>query len=454
MSVERTSRREFLRRSTEAGISITALGAFLSSGTGQARAVRRSQAPSMISIAINDSPWLPSFQQVVKIYRQETGNIVNLRVFPFAGLLSKELNAINVKSREFDILNLNEGWCATFYDAAFVTPLQHIDPHFRWPSGVIEYDYVCRWDHRTHFFSRSGTVYGLPINGNIQLFYYRQDLYDELGLTPPQTWEQVIAAAKKARAKYKDVYGYVVRGQGGGYSVTYNFLPVLRGFRGDVFANPPHDWTVTINNKEAQLAIDLYLELASYGPAQPQNIGQSEMIALMQSGKALQCHMVAAAYPNLDDQTQSSVVDKVNSTLIPKPSSGVHATTSGIWIMGIPTHITSAQQKAAYDFLIWLMGKNAQMKYAQAGGIVTRQDVYRSSLAHQQQFRYMKAMAASAPYIHLGIDYSFSPKLLQITDLRLNEIVGRLIKPKQGLDKMASEIAKVVTEAGLGKRSR
>jgi len=453
MSNEKVSRSEFVRRSAEVGVSVTALGAFLSSGTGAglARAATRHQAPSMISIAMSDAPWLPSFQQVVQAYRQETGNTVNLRIFPFAGLLSKELNAINVKSEEFDILNLNEGWCATFYDAGFVTPLQHIDPHFSWPSGVIEYDGLARWNQHMHFFSPSGTVYGLPINGNIQLFYYRQDLYNELGLQVPQTWDHVIAAARKARSKDKNLYGYVVRGQGGGYSVTYNFLPLLRGFKGDVFANPPHDWTVTINSKEAQQAIELYLELASYGPPQPQNIGQSEMIALMQAGKALQCHMVAAAYSNLDDQTQSSVAGKVNTAVIPKPASGVHATTSGIWVMGIPSHISGAQQKSALQFLIWLMEKTTQMKYAQAGGIVTRQDVYQSSLAHQQQFRFMKAMAASEPYIHRGVDYSFGPKVLQITELRLNEIVGRIIKPKQGLDKMASEIAQVVKGAGLGK---
>jgi len=438
------SRREFLSRGVKAGISFSALGMFLSSCavTGEQQAGRGS-AP--ISIAINQSPWLKSFQSIVDIYKEDTGNDVNLRIFPFEGLRSKLLNAASIKSEEFDLYTINEGWAAQFYDAGFVTPMQDIDPDFELDGSVIEYDSVTRWDKSLGYFSKDGPVYGIPINGNIQLLYYRRDLYDEMGLEPPETWDDVIAATKEARRKLdSNIYGYTMRGKPGGYAVLYDYLPLLRGFGGDIFANPPEDYSVTINSDEGRQAVELFLELLSYGPPEPQAIGQADQLALMQSGRTLQTHTPNGAFPLMDDEVQSSVPDKIGYTVVPRPSEGVHAPTGGIWVMGIPQHIQSSQKEAAYSFLQWLLAKENHLRYAESSGIATRQDVYESDLAEQEKFRYMRATAASSPYVTRGADYVFGSKVHEVAERRLSEIAAGLLQPKDALDTMADEIAKVV----------
>jgi multiple sugar transport system substrate-binding protein len=442
---EGVSRREFLSRSFTAGVSVVALGTFLSSCGVTGRRQGGGGDTSTISIAINDSPWLPSFEQIVRVYQEETGNVVNIRAFPFEGLLSKELNAVNNKTGEFDLLNLHGAAAPTFYRGGFIAPLEEIDSGFEWPPEVINYRNLGRWDQDISFFSETGTVYALPINGNIQVLYYRQDLYDEMGLEPPTTWEEAIAAAKQVKKVDSDVYGYVIRGAVGN-EVVFNFLPVLRSFGADVFANEPEDWSVTINSDEALQAIELYLELASYGPPEPESVGQTDMISLFQSGRSLQNHMVTAAYPDIQDEAASVVADKVGYAVVPKPEGGEHGPTIGAWHMGIPSHISDSQKQAAYDFLMWLMTKDAQMQYAQVGGQVTRQDVY-EALGDQEEFRWMKAVADSTPYLHREMSYSFGPELERIMGRRLNEIVAGRLEPKKGLDMIAREIKPVVEEA-------
>ena len=40
-------------------------------------------------------------------------------------------------------------------------------------------------------------VYGLPFVGNVELFVYREDLFEKYGLSaPPKTWDDVLNAAK------------------------------------------------------------------------------------------------------------------------------------------------------------------------------------------------------------------------------------------------------------------
>lgn len=53
--------------------------------------------------------------------------------------------------------------------------------------------------------SYKGAVTGLPMRSHGQLFYYRKDVFDPLGLKPPETWDDVVAAGKAIRAHRTDI---------------------------------------------------------------------------------------------------------------------------------------------------------------------------------------------------------------------------------------------------------
>ena len=166
-------------------------------------APRRQDVPSVgpISIQINDSPWYAGFEALVNQYVDTTGNQVNLDVTPFAGMLQKSRNAVQASESEFDLMNLNEQWYSQFYKGGLVVPIKEIDPEFELDPNIIEYDYSTRWDFDIDYSGPNGDIYGLPINGNIQLFFYRKDLLEEKGLDVPQTWDDVgtVAAAHRFR---------------------------------------------------------------------------------------------------------------------------------------------------------------------------------------------------------------------------------------------------------------
>jgi len=213
-----------------------------------------------VNILINDSPWFPGFEKLVNLYVEKSGNTVNLATTPFTGMQEKTRNATTAPESEFDIVNLNEGWYATFYAGKFMSDINAIDPDFVVDPNVIEYDYATRWDHNINYSSKNGTLYGLPINGNIQLLYYRKDLFDAAGLKAPATWDEVEAAAKKLMKK-PDLYGFSSRGQKAGFAVTYDWLAFLRACNGDWVAKPGSDWTVTVANENGKRAIDLWTKL-------------------------------------------------------------------------------------------------------------------------------------------------------------------------------------------------
>ena len=398
-----------------------------------------------ITILLNESPWLAGFEALVNKYVEETGNQVNLNRTPFNGMLEKSRNAVQASESEFDILTLNEQWYMQFYADGLVTPIKEIDPSFVLDPQVIEYEWATRWDPKLGYSSQNGDLYGLPINGNIMLFFYRKDLFAANGLEPPQTWADVEAAAQKL--KTNDMAGYVVRAN----PPNWEFQAFLASYGGNVIKldEQTGEWEVTLNSPEAHEALATWLKLGrDYGPANYADNGQAEMIALMASGKIQQMVLVGASAPDFDNPEKSVVIGNVAAIPVPGSKPGMNATMSGIWVMGIPHNLPDDRKQAALTFLKWALSKDAQLFYAQAGAIPVRQDVYEEMANDPKRGWWMKAMADSTPFIHAQPRLAETPQIIEVLDRRLKQALISEITPDQALLEGAKEIHKILTDAG------
>jgi multiple sugar transport system substrate-binding protein len=398
-----------------------------------------------ITILINESPWLAGFEALVNKYVEETGNQVTLNRTPFAGMLEKSRNAVQAPESEFDILTLNEQWYMQFYAGGLVTPIKEIDPNFVLDSQIIEYEWATRWDPELGYSTENGEIYGLPINGNIMLFFYRKDLFEAQGLDAPQTWADVEAAAQLL--KNEDMSGYVVRAN----PPNWEFQAFLASHGGSIFKldEKTGEWEVTLNSPEALQALNTWLKLGrEYGPANYSDNGQAEMIALMASGKVPQMVLVGAAAPDFDNPEKSTVIGNVAAVPVPGLVAGSNATMSGIWVTGIPHNLPDERKQAALSFLNWALTKDAQLFYAQAGAIPVRQDVYEEMSSDSEQGWWMKAMADSTAFIHAQPRLSETPQIIEVIDRRLKTALISEITPEEALLEAAKEIHKILTDAG------
>jgi len=397
-----------------------------------------------INIALHDSPWLPAFRKLVSLYEKETGVKIKLHVFPYSGLYEKLVATVTRGGKDFDIAMLDEPWVAFFYSGKYVEPLKNIDPEFEPDPAIISYKSLCRWSHEKNYTTPDGVLYALPILGNLQLFYYREDKYKEAGLsTPPYTWEDVITAAKKLHDPNKPFYGYVLRGQRGN-PIVYNFLPVLRSFGGDIFVNPPYDWTVRIDDEKGKAALDFYLSLRQWCPPGVGDIGQGDIIAMLATNRALQAITVAAAYSHFDNPQESIVPFKIDSTVIPRAKEGTHATTVGVWVMGIPKG--SQNKKLAFEFMKWATSKEAQMKFAEFGGVPVRSDVYRSELAKRKELRYLNAMNESFKYAQERPRIGEWYQIEDVMGMHLNKAVVGLESAEIALREIGKAIREIMKD--------
>ena len=72
--------------------------------------------------------------------------------------------------------------------------------------------------------SYKGVQYGIPVGNNGEVIVYNKDLLDQAGITPPKSWADLTAAAKKLTVEGR--YGFA-QTFGAGETLTWNWLTQL-----------------------------------------------------------------------------------------------------------------------------------------------------------------------------------------------------------------------------------
>jgi multiple sugar transport system substrate-binding protein len=434
------------RAALKGGLALA--GSTFGLGLARPRSARAAVAP--ITIVINQSPWFDGFRKLVEIYEKATGNKVTLDVNTFPGTLEKERQSVHASQGIYDLMPLNGLFFPEFYHGGFMQPLSDLDPSFKLDPNIPTFDDTVYWDEKTKTTNaKTGKLMTVPINPNIPLIYYRTDLYEKAGLKVPETWDQLLANAKKLNDPPR-IYGMVQRGSRGQTEVSYDWFPYLNSFGGNMFADEKAgDFTVTINSPAAKQALDFYLQLAKEaGHPNTGAQGQAQVIQNMATGKAGNVIMVIAAWSQMDDPAKSAVVGKVGFAVPPHAPGFKPAPPLGHWLAGIPKNVPKERQEAALAFLKWFQTADAQRQYAEAGAPPVRLDVLRSDLSAKPEHRWMKPLAEGLGFARQMWTVPEGAEIVSVLDLRLNQAVTGELKSADALNTMAAEIHAIMQKAG------
>lgn len=159
-------------------------------------------------------------------FTEQTGIKVTYTDVPFAAMREKLTAEMVAGSSDYDVVSVFDVWVPSM-TANFLEPLDS-----RLAARGID---MARYPAA---FSNAGRIgeayYGLPMRCHCQVLFYRRDLFDEVGLAVPRTWDDVIAAGKVLQDK-KGIAGVALpyaKNNGQNLMIWYNFL---WGAGGDLF---------------------------------------------------------------------------------------------------------------------------------------------------------------------------------------------------------------------------
>jgi len=197
-----------------------------------------------------------------------------------------------------------------------------------------------------------GKQVAVPIQSNVQLLYYRKDLFDAAGLKPPKTLDELEAAAKKLHSP-PGVYGFVSRGRK--TQAPYSWSHWLYANGGSWLTA---DGKPGINTPAAVAATDQYVRLLrTYSDPGVTDNGPNEVQTQFLQGRSAMI-LDAVSWAGLfSDPSKSKVAGKWAGALAPPGPAGV---TYELWAWSLAMSPYSEKQKAAWLFIQWATSKEMQ----------------------------------------------------------------------------------------------
>ncbi|MGD1943422.1 MAG: ABC transporter substrate-binding protein [Leptolyngbyaceae cyanobacterium] len=199
--------------------------------------------------------------------------------------------------------------------------------------------------------SYDGSLYAVPFYGESSMLYYRTDLFDQAGITVPETptYAQVGEWAKQVHDPDNGVYGMCLRGKPG-WGENMAFLTTLTNTFGGRWFDM--DWQPTLDTPEWHNAINFYVNVMSqYGPPGASSNGFNENLALFSTGKCGMWIDATVAAGLLANPEASQVADRLG--FAPAPVESYPNGSNWLWAWALAVPQTSQSPEAAERFVAW-----------------------------------------------------------------------------------------------------
>jgi len=274
------------------------------------------------------------FNKVIKDFEQSHPNIKIKRLpVPYEQLLPKSLRQAKTHSLPTILVtdNLN---IPTMVAAGALAPIEKFGTldKSQYLQGPIETGAV------------DGKQYGVPVGSNDLALFYNKAMLKDAGVTPPKTWDEFVAAAKKLHNG--STYG-VAFSAPSDEQATWQFSPFVWANGGDF---------LKFDSPETVGALKLWQTLVKEGGASQSvvNFGQTQVYNEFAAKRAAMMVMGPWEMPALD---QAGIDYGV--VPLPVPSEDKPATSPiGGEDFAITTSATLDQQKAAWTYIEWMQDKD------------------------------------------------------------------------------------------------
>jgi len=137
-------------------------------------------------------------EEILPLFKKENPDIeVELQQIPWSAALEKLITSIAGGILP-DVAQIGTTWMSRLY---VMGAFENLDKYIK-NSSVVNLQNYFKGSLETCIFDDG--IYGIPWYVDVRVMYYRKDLYDEVGVQPPKTWDEMISVGKKLTEIDKD----------------------------------------------------------------------------------------------------------------------------------------------------------------------------------------------------------------------------------------------------------
>lgn len=365
------------RRTVLAGAAITAASLTLAACTPQNTSSKPGSGGTakQITVFLIPSPTEDAIKARIPEFESQTGIKVNVVDAPYADAHQKMLLSFRAKKGAYDVCQYDNPFLATFASQGFMTDM---GPY---TAKSKPYDIADFVQPLQDYDKYKGVAVALNLSTEPFILWYRKDIYTQLNLTVPTTWDQYLENAKKIQDS-GTASGQIIANDNS--TGAWWWLQLLWSFGGDLQNS---SGAVTVTTPEAVAATDYMKSLLAVSPKSAINANGDDATTLFTTQNVGQMINYSGYYPVVTDPKSSKVVDKFGTAVIPTGKTNITELTG--WNIGIPTD--SRAKDTAWKFLEWMLSKQNTPKLMDAGAAA----IGRTSIVTN------KAITDKTPYVAL-----------------------------------------------------
>ena len=277
-----------------------------------------------------------------------TGIKVKYQYVPFGSTREKLTAELVGASAQYDVLSAMDVWGPSLYN--LFEPLngmlaeKKIDMQARYPNAHLR---AARDGN-----GNGKNVLGFPIRGHVQLMFYRKDIFNQLGLKPPATWNDMVEAGKLIQSKtnLSGVAMYYGKTGGQNLMIWFNYLWGMGADLLDAKGQPAFNSPAGIAATQAYMDVLIKHKAA---PAAAASFNETDAVNSVAQGKSAMVPVWWWRYASLvDPKTSTLKPEQVGFAPLPSMPGKENTTYTNTWFYGINKN--SKKKAAAMEFLTWL----------------------------------------------------------------------------------------------------
>jgi multiple sugar transport system substrate-binding protein len=299
-------------------------------------------------------------QAISDFEKQNPGVKIVREIGPQSSTQIHDLITQKLKNRdtEMDLFVMDVIWPGEFASAGWALPLDRFFPRAEQEKFLEAPIQANRY---------RGEIFGVPIFIDAGLLYYRKDLLEKYGISPPRTWPEMVQHAKTILARERDPHLVGFSGQFKQYEgLVCNLMEYILSNGGALW-----------DEKRLKSAISAPRTVEAVRFVRDQIIGQishrgvlayeePESMTLFTEGKAIFHRNWPYTWNIANDPQRSTIAGKVGMMPLPSFPAGKGVATLGGWQLGISRF--SKKPDLAWRFVSFMTSEAIQKRITMATG--------------------------------------------------------------------------------------
>jgi multiple sugar transport system substrate-binding protein len=372
--------------------------------------------------------------ELKELIQKQTGLSLTIDVIPPENLHEKQLTFFLSGQADYDLLELYPTWIGEYAEAEYIENLDSL--YGKYGKEINTADFI--EGAQVGFDKYKGSWYAIPYDGDVNMFYYRKDLFDnaknkadfrakyKYALVAPKTWEEVRDQAEFFTGREKGMYGFGTLALKTWWAVDYWANVYRNRLTADGVAYDNglvNDKSVIELNKDAFVkANDFYMALMKFSPPGILSWGYPETKEGM--GNGLVAMTMQWATSVFRDPRQAKYWDKTYGVPMPgfkKKDGSVKAVTSFAVGKGLVIPTASKNKDLAFLYAHFLASTTMQIYATNSGSGV---DPNRYSVWKDQRVKdvWGPLVDPTMKSLQMGIGDIKVPQASKLYEALLNEL--------------------------------